>query len=63
MKEKFILRDFQMLQSNVGLSQSRCCILIKIINISKANVVLAPHPCGENCFCVIRDLSDCIDFS
>ena len=36
---------------------------IKIIHLYKANVLLAPHPCGENCFCVIRDFSDCIDFS
>ena len=36
---------------------------LKIIHLYKANVLLAPHPCGENCFCVIRDFSDCIDFS
>ena len=37
--------------------------VLKIIHLYKANVLLAPHPCGENCFCVIRDFSDCIDFS
>ena len=35
------------------------------VNIFKSfnpNVILAPSFCGDNCFRVIRDLSDCISF-
>ena len=31
-------------------------------NLSNGKVVLAPSLCGENCFRVIRDMSDCISF-
>ena len=32
------------------------------VNLSNGKVVLAPSLCGENCFRVIRDMSDCISF-
>ena len=31
-------------------------------NLSNGKVALAPSLCGENCFRVIRDMSDCISF-
>ena len=35
---------------------------INIFNLTNRKVVLAPSLCGENCFRVIRDMSDCISF-
>ena len=36
--------------------------ILKDQNSKNVHVVLAPSFCGENCFRVIRDLSDCISF-
>ena len=35
---------------------------LKVKYSKNIHVVLAPSFCGENCFRVIRDLSDCISF-
>ena len=32
------------------------------VKLSNGKVALAPSLCGENCFRVIRDMSDCISF-
>ena len=37
-------------------------LIINKVNLSNGKVVLAPSLCGENCFRVIRDMSDCISF-
>ena len=36
--------------------------LINKVKLSNGKVALAPSLCGENCFRVIRDMSDCISF-
>ena len=35
---------------------------INKVKLSNGKVALAPSLCGENCFRVIRDMSDCISF-
>ena len=37
-------------------------LIINKVKLSNGKVALAPSLCGENCFRVIRDMSDCISF-
>ena len=50
------------LNYRIRLNDIEMSYLINKVKLSNGKVALAPSLCGENCFRVIRDMSDCISF-